>query len=82
MATPRLSPSMFQALDNLDRGKMIGEHVSGRSQSGGFTATVLALRQRGWVISDDARHTYVLTDEGRAALEADKKRPPPRRRPR
>ena len=45
-------------------GKAADDGLDGRSQRGGFTATLLAARRRGWVTQDDPP---VITDDGRKA---------------
>lgn len=74
---------MRQALENMERGLAIDHHVFGRSQSGGFAATILAMRQRGWIAVEPKGHlqAYVLTDAGREVLAQERQRPVRRRHP-
>jgi hypothetical protein len=64
MAKDRITPTMRKAMQNLVAGRpMMHGMPSGRSFSGGFSATILAMKRRGYL---DAKGQ--ITDTGRAAL--------------
>jgi hypothetical protein len=57
----KISEPQLLCLKNLAEGRRMGAHLRGQSEHGGFTATLRAMRNRGWVTWEQE-----LTDAGRA----------------
>ena len=65
-----LSPGMLQTLRNLRDGLPIDNHVSGRSQFGGFRRALGGLVARGLVEMGPDGPGYHLTPAGRKAVSS------------
>ena len=68
MKTANLSPRMLQTLRNLRDGLPVDNHVSGRSEAGGFWRTLGGLVARGLVEMNPTGPGYSLTAAGRKAV--------------
>lgn len=64
----RLTPSMLEMLKALSAGQSAFAGASGRSEHGGRTQTLCALRRR-HLVEPDGRGSFALTAAGRALLK-------------
>lgn len=65
MNSPKPSVAQLRVLRSLKNGLTADAHLSGRSEYGGLSGTIMVLRRRGWI---ETNQETVITDAGRAVL--------------
>lgn len=64
----RLTKAQLKVLENLIEGRPAGQHIQGRSASGGFSATCRSLKHA--MLVDSAAYPTRITQAGRLSYEA------------